>query len=703
MSLAHAIEQGDNEAVLNLTEKLLLEAPSEDTRAFLQHSKLVALIHLDRFDQAQTYFKSLDPKQRSFPDYSLIASYLLYKSEKYEETAAELKRSKFDSLPVGQRLLLGQAETKAEHFLDGFKIFWGLYKDNRVSGHLLEDVVINAINCLIVLMLSEEPHSLFHDDHTLRMAADLLAILVEKPGAFPSREAQINTLLLFIVIEKVKPDKLYQIYKRSAFDFQEQSRRMLDNIASLLNEETGAARAGQADDFFLKLQGDQLIDQLTLFSLRTFVMQKNQEISWSKTEIQAIEHLLFESKGKVTDEQLRISLLSFLSFIYSVSESENAARVSQLLGKIDDELRSLSRNSRRSQFLQKHLLLNKIVLLLHNNNVAEARRVAKNDLRINDKLVNYQVLPIETQMIIANKNQKELDTKLAAFEPERMAQDPQLACVYYLVQLAVYYAWNNQKRYSDVFGEFVREFFIRQLGLDPSKRFLTPSVFTQFSKNMVFYMIRNNTLMKGLEDKITNFIDYIGDSAVVLKMANYFVERKNFGVAEKILRDLSAKDPTNQRVRSRLNYVYSVTNPHNIDESVLPQFEVIKDLNTLRNLENDFLAVIRTKGAARGDVGAKKADDTKMKVEKSSKKKIQKKYRIRWPKDFDFEKPGMRPDPERWLPKYERKKFLRRAIKEGKLTKTQGVTHTGGQSKELFRAEHSTAAQQVVKNKNKKR
>jgi hypothetical protein len=598
---------------------------------------------------------------------------------------------------------LGQAETKAEHFLVGFKIFWGLYKDSRVSGHLLEDVLINAINCLIVLMLTEEPNTVFQEEQILRMATDLLAILVEKPGAFSSREAQINTLLLFIVIEKVKPDKLYQIYKRSAFDFLDQSRRMLDNIASLLSEETGAAGAGQADDFFLKLQGDQLIDQLTLFSLRTFVMQKNQEISWSKTEIQAIEHLLFESRGKITDEQLRISLLSFLSFIYSVSESENAAKVVQLLSKIDDELRSLSRNSRRSQFLQKHLLLNKIVLLLHSNNVVEARRVAKNDLRINEKLVNYQVLPIETQMIIANKNQKDLDVKLSAFEPEKMARDPQLACLFYLLQLAVYYSWNNQKRYSEIFGEFVREFFIKQLGLEPSKRFLTPTVFTQFSKNMVFYMIRNNTLMKGLEDKITNFIDYIGDPSVVLKMANYFVERKNFGVAEKILTDLAGKDPSNQRVRSRLNYVYSVTNPHNIDESVLPQFEVIKDLNSLRNLENDFLAVIRAKGTARGDAGAKKPDEGKMKLEKTSKKKIQKKHRIKWPKDFDFEKPGLRPDPERWLPKYERKKFLKRAIKEGKLTKTQGVTHTGGQSKELFRAEHSTAAQQVVKNKNKKR
>lgn len=38
---------------------------------------------------------------------------------------------------------------------------------------------------------------------------------------------------------------------------------------------------------------------------------------------------------------------------------------------------------------------------------------------------------------------------------------------------------------------------------------------------------------------------------------------------------------------------------------------------------------------------------------------------IRYPKDFDHENPGQPPDPERWLPKWQRSRFKKLAKKKG--------------------------------------
>ena len=43
------------------------------------------------------------------------------------------------------------------------------------------------------------------------------------------------------------------------------------------------------------------------------------------------------------------------------------------------------------------------------------------------------------------------------------------------------------------------------------------------------------------------------------------------------------------------------------------------------------------------------------------------------PKSYNPENPGPMPDPERWLPRYERKKYRKFMRKHGKYTKRQGA------------------------------
>ena len=80
------------------------------------------------------------------------------------------------------------------------------------------------------------------------------------------------------------------------------------------------------------------------------------------------------------------------------------------------------------------------------------------------------------------------------------------------------------------------------------------------------------------------------------------------------------------------------------------------------------------------------------------------KKQIKYPKNFDIKNPGPEPDPERWLPKWQRSRYKKYAKKKGKYLKgAQGDAQidtdvSGGIGQ-------STAHKEAVtdKNKNKRR
>ncbi len=79
-------------------------------------------------------------------------------------------------------------------------------------------------------------------------------------------------------------------------------------------------------------------------------------------------------------------------------------------------------------------------------------------------------------------------------------------------------------------------------------------------------------------------------------------------------------------------------------------------------------------------------------LEDSSKQIKKTKKKIRYPKGFDPENPGPPPDPERWLPKYQRSKFKKSTKK--KLRGAQGMA-VGKETTATFQSGPSTATQDV--------
>ena len=81
-------------------------------------------------------------------------------------------------------------------------------------------------------------------------------------------------------------------------------------------------------------------------------------------------------------------------------------------------------------------------------------------------------------------------------------------------------------------------------------------------------------------------------------------------------------------------------------------------------------------------------------------KKRIKKRKVRYPKNFDPKNPGPAPNPERWLPKHERKGNKKN--KNYKSGRTQGAT-VGKESVNVYSAGNTTSNINVTSTKNKRR
>lgn len=77
-------------------------------------------------------------------------------------------------------------------------------------------------------------------------------------------------------------------------------------------------------------------------------------------------------------------------------------------------------------------------------------------------------------------------------------------------------------------------------------------------------------------------------------------------------------------------------------------FKVIDDLQQLEMFEKN-VALSKMQRSKSGDL---------VEIEKKIKKK--KRKRVRYPKGFDATNPGPLPNPERWVPKYDRKDFRKK-------------------------------------------
>lgn len=708
MEIKNFIEEEKHDDVVNEVNRLLQEEISPQNREVLKFTKLIALIKDKKLDRATDFIKNNLDFLKNQEKLRLCENYILYKKGKLQILQSRLKNIQASEKDVSLKLLEAQTLGKLEKYKEALFIYSDLQNEKKIEElELKEELRINILNTIILLALSVKKDTLTKE--LMDKMKILLVNVVEDFSSCELRESFINYVLILIVLDKTKIFSIPEIFGEN-FDLVQNGEQMIEKIEqdiknqNKIEDEQNEMIIEDEEKLennspLLKLKGEKLIDYLTLFILRTFFMQKRQQINWQKSEVEHLQKLILDPQNMIKDQHLRISLLSYLILLNTLNP-EPVTDNKILINKIEEELLSMQKSKKMFKSLEYQLYLNQIILLLHMKNFSGAKRILKQKLKYNSNEFDLEYLPIELTIFAKSKNYKEFEKKLTQIEASSQKNN-QSKCIYYLFQLSFYFNINNQKNYTKAFTNFLNNFFIPQINKSPKERFLKPEVFTQFAQTIVFYILKNNQILNNLREKIVEFVEYIQDEKSMARIAEGFVEKKELNVAQKIYEVLVKKNTGNMLFNSRLNYIYSILSPEKINDALLPEFDIIKDFNTLSNVENEYLKYIKTNSNIKNLV-EKKVED------KKSKKKVKKiKKRIRWPKNFDFENPGPRPHPERWVPKFEREKYRKMALKKGNLTRTQGISVSSSQqtkkTKELFKQTHSTANQKTKKRKNKKK
>lgn len=472
-----------------------------------------------------------------------------------------------------------------------------------------------------------------------------------------------------------------------------------------------------------------LTDFMTVFILETFFMQKHGRVEWQETVLTEIKSFLPSLRTSVKDPHLRASVVSFSLYIDLLSQRNlDSGRCLEYLNLIEQEIKPLKKRSKAGNYLKRQLLANKAVLLIHQDNCTEAKKMLKIMQQIGQPRLERELLPAKMAIFSKNKNYKEFENTVVELQkPSNSLNISKQTCLAYLFQMGFFLSLNNQNKYCKVFEEFLTNFFLPQSQLPAEKRFLGAGAFHTLARSVAFYVLKNNQLLRALKDQVVYLAEFVEEKGTLIAIAEGFLQKGDFEVAERMYLNLKAQSPGDEVVNSRLNYIYSLTKPQEIDTSTLPEFDLRLDFHSLSKLEAEYLTVLQRHRDARLLTRQRDAK-TQARIDKKSKyggeavkatgaedrqeirrkrRRIKKQNRIRWPKNFDFSNPGPRPDPERWLPKYERAKFRKIAIKRGKLTRNQGATGMkkldAYTNKQTFANENSTANKNVKKKKNKKR
>lgn len=314
------------------------------------------------------------------------------------------------------------------------------------------------------------------------------------------------------------------------------------------------------------------------------------------------------------------------------------------------------------------------------------------------KLNRLVMLLKKNRLHEAGKALKDLETSIPFEELHR--DDTFLKCKVHLLEKL------KEKELETVFEKiqdpFIR-FFLRAELLRSQKnmaaivaehRLLSKN--QQFSNSEVLnkyifsILLKDQQLFEREVEGLYNMINTTSDLTILKILREVFGKKGQTDKETQILEKILKLNPKDQSARLQLAKV-SLQNG-NIDRCEelmkgLSKPDEITDMNLLQTLENNIHFSITKKDQQREQV---------VKLKKKIKKR-----RKRYPKGFDPENPGPPPNPERWLPKYERKDYKKR--KNYKTGRTQGSTNVGKESLNTYTTSNTTSNIEVTKGKRKHR
>jgi signal recognition particle subunit SRP72 len=602
----------------------------------LLYIKSLSLLKLDKPEQALNFLTELKKKEKALVFDNELQFLLAYLKYK-QEMYGECLEGKKEEGKWG--VLEAQSRFKEGKWNEAARKYGEILEKKMCGEENVEDVVVNLLSA-----------SYFCDDKEKLRAIDLSLNFAK--GKEIIREIFFNLSLNHLSLGNLQKCREYLIKFKSFI--QEDDEDFNDLI-------------------IYKIQWD-YIDFLT------FDASTDEESLKSKI---AYYQEILEKKSEELDPNIHLIIRNNLIIFKSLAKSQES-NIHEALKSLDETITQKGKILTPSQLFT--LKLNKLLLNLSKSRIPESMKLLLDiESSFDDSLKdNKSFLLARLFLYLKTKNEE----KLA--EISKKISSPQQILLY-LAQAELARANHRPKEALDSLLEVQK----RVKGLESHPIFneflfnivgLAPELAQSFKPTL--YSIANNTnslkVLAQIADLLCKQEDYTSAAVLYEKIYTSSTEASSsLLILQKLIQCLTILNS------DKLSFYISK----------LPLPDPITDLMELKRLEKDFASL---KTLTKKEDPSKKREGSRSSskdrsLNKTDQKKNKKKKRL--PKNFDPKNPGPEPDPERWLPKYQRSKFKKIFKKKG--GRTQGDAGIGKETVGNFKGANTTANQEISSGKNK--
>ena len=644
--LADAIINDQDELIIKLSDQFL-QANPDDSEAKI--CKVVALLKLSKFEQLPDYFKS--GKFMPTDQLRYAYGYYLYKTQKYEDCLAYIKSGlgKIDDNRLKQALMLLEAQIKyrTNNFAESIDIYIKILSSTELNEDNVE-IMVNLVNT-VILWGKKVP------DAVLKLADGYFK---ENQGEL-IREFYFNLSLLYV----------------HCSDYQT-SRKMLNFFKKVVETEA-------AEDATLESDNDLLIYQLQLDYINSLQYEYTDEEAEERVQI-------YQSRlEQKIDEQYKVLIKNNL-----VCYRDKQKDFTDSLKKLDEIIQKApSVKYSRVQILSFHV--NKLILYITRNKYHESAKLIDEieaKYTQDEYFSNEKFIASKFFLLFRTKKYKEIEVlynQLLGIFGDNYDLNSKALLTTILMNAEINRIFNQQKSLMGNLRVLYTK-YSKMKQCDPLQAFIVTTV----SNNL--------NLISDFQDVIDDILVSSKNPKVLGMIAELNIRTKNYEKAVAIYQKIFDIDSNNMKALERLAYLYSFSDLRKAENFLnkIPPVDIIMEPEEIKKLETDYLPAKTSKFVE---------EHKKGELNDKSKKIKKRKRRPRYPKNFDPANPGPMPDPERWLPKFEKTKNKKLLKKKGLLRGPQGGA-AGKETTSNFKSGPSTANQEVStskaatkkKNKNKR-
>ena len=299
----------------------------------------------------------------------------------------------------------------------------------------------------------------------------------------------------------------------------------------------------------------------------------------------------------------------------------------EVIRKLDGFLRNKDINLSIEE--QKIITKNKINFLIRANKLKEAGELL-NEIKEDKEYNIYHGL-------ILYKNEKDKDNAIQKVKSEIKSNEPSDDLFVIQLMLTSLTSKNIQE-----FHKTVMEFLKKHKKLCFNEYFISFFIGLYNSKKNINCLKEFIKEFSNLDDLIANIKDKISLKNIILLIAETFYKSNDYENSAKFYQhylDNVNKDDRDMQYLLIQSLVHFVINKADSIRRQIDETEIDLSNENISNLLTELFSKYKKGG------------------EKQEKKKKKRKRKIRYPKNFDPKRPGPMPDPERWLPKMQKKKY----------------------------------------------